>query len=209
MIKLIAIAAMVVDHLPRIVWGDPLIWTTAVGRLAFPAFAFLAARGAIHTGRPWRYIGLLVLFGVLAQPIHTFILLDGQLVANVLFTLALGVLCIHDWRWLPVVAVAGLGVEYGVFGVLLVWATGECWRCHTYDRQSWPWAVAIGSLAVMQPLTWWPVAMATWAACWMLQAADWSREVDRRLSPQWARLGFYAFYPLHIAAIGMAASMWG
>ena len=214
MIKLIALAVMVIDHAPRIILGEPLYWTTAIGRIAFPAFAYLAARGAVYTRNPSRYIALLILFGLLAQPLHTVILMQGQLIGNVLFTLALGVIALRDWRWVPVCAVCSLGVEYGVAGVLLVYATGECIRVwHLFPDRPVPvfgaCAAAATVLAFVQPMQWWPIALTVWTVCMIATLDPQLAEWDARWQLRRLRLGFYAFYPAHIAAIGIAASVVG
>lgn len=95
-LKVIAVLSMVIDH-----WAyffiDPASPLYSVmrcfGRIAFPVFAFLIAEGAAFTRSRWRYVGLLLLFGLISE--LPWILLNGNDgTHNVMFTLAFGVMAI-------------------------------------------------------------------------------------------------------------------
>jgi hypothetical protein len=84
-IKLVAIAAMTLDHAAKIL-GQPLLplmppeaygaayWAVAaliwIGRVAFPLFAFMIAEGCRRTRSMPRYAGRLALFAVISQPFY-------------------------------------------------------------------------------------------------------------------------------------------
>ena len=96
-LHLLAMAFMLSDHL----WATVLpgvMWLTAVGRIAFPIFAFLAVEGYFHTHSFRRYALRMLLFAVLSEvpfdlmysgtpfyPVHQ----------NVIWTLLLGLLGIR------------------------------------------------------------------------------------------------------------------
>lgn len=95
-LKVIAVLSMVIDHWAYFVI-DPASPLYSVmrcfGRIAFPVFAFLIAEGAAYTRSRWRYIGLLLLFGLISE--LPWILLNGNDgTHNVMFTLTLGVMAI-------------------------------------------------------------------------------------------------------------------
>src|SRR5205085_4973530 len=91
-IKLIAIIAMVIDHIGLFFFPHILL-LRIIGRLAFPLFAWLIANGAHHSKNPTKYLTRLFLFALLAQ--IPFILINRLIdpsfwELNVLFTLFLG-----------------------------------------------------------------------------------------------------------------------
>lgn len=65
-LKLLAMALMLLDHM----WGSGVAncwWMTAVGRLAFPIFAFQIAEGYAHTKNFKKYLGRMFLFALIAE----------------------------------------------------------------------------------------------------------------------------------------------
>lgn len=119
-LKLIAIAAMAVDHIGALIYPEAL-WLRVVGRLAMPIIAFLLVEGYHHTRHLERYMLRLLIFAVLAQPFYRLVFPHGL---NVLFDLLVG-LCVI-WtverirsRWL--VAVLLLAVGTAGFYVTLDW----------------------------------------------------------------------------------------
>lgn len=120
-IKIIAIIAMLIDHIAATVMtryaeaypdvaastsmGTWIMVMRLIGRFAFPLFIFLLVEGFEHTKNQWKYLGRLTVFGLLSEiPIDmAFTLsreevLSGKLIEftyqNVFFTLAIGLLCI-------------------------------------------------------------------------------------------------------------------
>ena len=73
-LKLIAVAAMLIDHIavvftPELSAVSPWLYTACrmIGRLAFPIFALGIAEGAVHTKAPKKYLARVFLFGIAAQ----------------------------------------------------------------------------------------------------------------------------------------------
>lgn len=96
-LRVIAMGLMLVDHL----WYTGILestWWTCLGRLAFPVFAFQIAEGYIHTNHFRRYCTRLLLFALLSE-IPFDLMTSGIWFApshqNVMFTLLLGLICIH------------------------------------------------------------------------------------------------------------------
>ena len=127
-LHILAMAFMLSDHL----WATLFLsqeWMTAVGRLAFPIFAFLAVEGYFHTHSFRRYALRMLLFAVLSEvpfdlmysgtpfyPVHQ----------NVIWTLLLGLLGIRAMeavrargkRWLFLLTCVGVTALGGVLGTL-------------------------------------------------------------------------------------------
>ncbi len=143
-LKWVAIAAMLIDHTAAVLgglfpfsWYDPM---RAVGRIAFPIFAYGIAQGCVYTHSARRYLGRLLLFAVLSEIPHRLALRAGSLafgLFNVFFTLLAGAACCQivkfcrskgrRWAWAAVAPVAAivllceiLGTDYGGFGVLCI-----------------------------------------------------------------------------------------
>lgn len=118
-LKLIAAAAMFIDHMAAAVFETPganelaLIdqadkWLyldmiiRGVGRTAFPIFAFLISEGYIHTKSKLRYVLTLLLFAIISNPAFTHInaveasfwTAGGKICCDTMFTLCLAVLSI-------------------------------------------------------------------------------------------------------------------
>ena len=87
-LKFLAMALMLCDHLwATVIPGNG--WLTAVGRLAFPIFAFQIAQGFVHTRSVKKYLGRLFLWALISE--IPFNLMYGGAVfypfhQNVLFT---------------------------------------------------------------------------------------------------------------------------
>ena len=159
-LRRIALVTMLIDHV-AVVFGIYLwmgtgleytFWTSVprwIGRLAFPIFAFLLARGCDKTRSLPRYAGRLALLALISQIPYTLALHamnfsrlgdPGQFPLrvwdltelNILFTLLLGLAAIalwkqgaRHWLWrlgalLPLAAAYLLDVDYGMLGVLLI-----------------------------------------------------------------------------------------
>lgn len=107
-LKLLAVAAMLVDHFASIMLEDTYItifrfgeravdlydMMRIIGRISFPLFAFLLVEGFLHTRNVKRYARDLLLFALLSE-IPWNLAHSGKLIygsQNVLFTLLFGLL---------------------------------------------------------------------------------------------------------------------
>jgi hypothetical protein len=67
-IKIIAVTAMMLDHM-RVAFPDVFpLWFRVVGRLAFPLFAYLIADGFRHTRSPGKFLARLAVFALISEP---------------------------------------------------------------------------------------------------------------------------------------------
>lgn len=113
-LKLIAIAAMVVDHIAFtfVPYGTPL-WTVmdAVGKLTGPIMFYMAVEGFHHTRSIRRYLARLAVFAGVSYFPFLYFCAMGQpeqmdpLRLNVIYTISLGVLAVwvrrRPWPGIP------------------------------------------------------------------------------------------------------------
>ena len=137
-LKIIAIAAMAVDHVGAVIFPDAF-WMRGIGRITFPVMAFLISEGFFHTRNPKRYILRLAAFGVLSQLPYYFMFRGITPVGgNVMFTLACsaGVLYLIEAemnspkKFALIVGACAIAAicdwsVYGLFCVVLLYATRE------------------------------------------------------------------------------------
>ena len=132
-LQLIAIITMFIDHLGVYIFHSP-IWMRAIGRLAMPLYCFMLSEGFFHTKgkQRIRYFGRLLAFAFISQlpfdlahyaasggqlsglPLH----LSAGLMEYKLYLNVIGWTAIYLSILLLFAEI--LGMDYGVYGVLLV-----------------------------------------------------------------------------------------
>lgn len=139
-LRCLALCLMLLDHMwISVIPGNN--WLNALGRLAFPIFAFQAAEGYFHTSDYKKYTRRLLVFGLISE--LPFNLLTGgywlnPFHQNVMFTLLFGLAALHavvramgergTKQWiLTALTVLGcclgaklLCLDYGEYGVFMV-----------------------------------------------------------------------------------------
>lgn len=194
-IKLLAAALMVVDHV-GVIFFPQLPILRVIGRFSFPLFAWLLVQGEQHTRDMPRYLLRLIAWGFISQPIYLWAFGIDALDLNILFTLALGALCLRgrrlfpEWElpiWLGGGILAQLShVSYGFYG--------------------------IGAIALIRSYKLTPL----WWVCWLLlhlfTELQWGyNQLPAIFSPLIFHLAngergakarwFYLFYPLHLLVL--------
>jgi hypothetical protein len=218
-LKLVAVVTMFIDHLNTICLGTRFWELRALGRLAFPLFAFILAYNFVrHTHSPARYLARLFAWGVISQVIFWYALSPEML--NIFFTLGAGLLCAmlfrHGARAIAgTILAAGLvaisrfhapighKLDFGIEGVALVFLCAQLiehptwWRgglallfAGALNRDPNPIFQSIYACAAAISLIL-VAATARWSGEWR-----WVRHV---------RLGFYFFYPAHLFVLKLLA----
>ena len=146
-LKIIALTAMVMDHMGAAFPEIFGIQFRIIGRLAFPIYVFLIAEGFLHTRNCAKFLGRLFVFAIISEPFFD-VVLNGASVAeisffadtNIFYTLFLGGVAVvayqsaEKWRdevsfyvraFVPLLicmwlAEAVLGSDYGAYGVVFI-----------------------------------------------------------------------------------------
>ena len=192
---------MTIDHVNTVIYDREHAWMFAVGRLAYPLFAFVLgvnlARPSADKGRALRR---LLLWACIAQPVHAWAF-GSLLPLNVLFTFAIAVAGLQLWHTrrealaVAVCLLAPLLVDYQWMGVACVlaayaWAKSPTWNSVLAC------VAALASLSLVNGSFW------QWSAVAVLLAASaWTLYVPRL---RWA---FYGYYVAHFVALAAFAAI--
>lgn len=131
MIEIIALLSMIIDHI-GIIFFPKMIIFQIIGRLSFPAYAFLISLGYSRTKNSLLYFFRILLLGIVSQVLYYYLISPIKL--NVCFTLAFGLLflmVIYSQKLnkylkalfcLFIVSFSFFsGCEYGIYGILLIY----------------------------------------------------------------------------------------
>lgn len=132
LLKIIAALTMTVDHAGMLLFPRAR-WMRAVGRLAFPIYAFFIAEGFRHTKNRLRYFLSVFVLGVGCQIVYTLVTHDMDLNVLLTFSLSIALLWLLDRAkksrrdcavFILAIAAAALlcrfvRFEYGFWGVML------------------------------------------------------------------------------------------
>ena len=217
-LKSIACLTMLLDHIGAVFFPGSVL--RDIGRLSFPVFCFLLTEGFYHTRSRGRYALRLAAAAVLAELPFDFAFF-GRIYwghQNVMLTLLLGFLAV--WAavgmqkgiagWLLaagcVIAAELLCADYGGAGVLLIlmlaltrelpgknWIR-SCLMLFLFALMPSITLVRLGSVAITQQML---------GALAMVPIALYSGE--KRTASKGVQLGFYLFYPLHLAVLSLMA----
>ena len=191
-LKFLAMFTMLIDHIGYLFFPTQ-IWIRVIGRISFPIFAFLIARGYRFTSSKQKYALRLLAFGFISQvPYHFFA--PGKL--NIMFTLLIGLFIIEvfDSKYkllsIPLLFIGHfLPLSYGVYGLAMILIFHMTYGDHyktlnayilltlAYYLQSKNGVQALSFLALIPIL------------------------VDPKTSIKVPRMVGYWFYPGHIAAL--------
>lgn len=217
-LKLIACAAMLIDHIGAYLlrghaWATtPLVsilghnysWFSLcriIGRIAFPIFAFMIVEGFKHTRSRTRYGLTLLAFAVLTE-LPWNLLRHGTLFfpgsQNVLWTLLAGFLALCAYErlsgrpWLQLFSVAGI---YAVI-----------YFSHSdYHSVGLPFIIMLyameGKLTIQAISAALVLPMRPFAALAYIPLSLYNGKRGFAATRRWCKYAFYAFYPAHILAI--------
>ena len=141
-LKIIALTAMLADHL-WVVFPDTFpFWLRGIGRLAYPIFVYLLAEGFRHTKATEKFLLRLLAFALISEIPYDLTLrneINFFASTNIFYTLFLGGAAIflyerlkerHGWQSMAVIAgllptvilATILSTDYGSMGVLFIFA---------------------------------------------------------------------------------------
>lgn len=95
-LKMLALITMTIDHIGFIFFPQ-VWWLRAIGRLAFPIFAYMISEGCRYTRRRMRYWGSIALLALVCDAAE--MIAEGSLYQSVMttFTLSVGMIYALDW----------------------------------------------------------------------------------------------------------------
>ena len=224
-LKIIALIAMLTDHL-AVVFPDTFpFWFRGVGRLAWPIFAYLLAEGFRHTKAPEKFLMRLLAFALISEIPYD--LAMGNSISfitdtNIFYTLFFGgtAICLYErlkkrrgWQTMAVIAsilptvilAEILSVDYGSLGVLLIFAVYAV-------KPKIIKLLAVGTFAIIQfaPLVVAQLLLIKFPTKYLFimpfaiaavpLLAKYNSE--RGYKEKWL---FYWFYPVHLAVLAVIA----
>lgn len=224
-LKIVACITMVLDHAAKIFSFQgiaKIICSEMIGRIAFPLFCLLLAEGYAHTRNARKYFFRLFICAILSEIPFNF--MHGNLLEpkaqNTLFTLSLGiaVFCLADvvkkkvknfekqvvMQFLVVIAGVTIATflffDYRAAGILCL----VC--CHLFDQEKRadPFLAAVAGCTV---LAIYGVREAGAFLCLPLvlfYSGEHGRQLEGRHKTA-AKYAFYAFYPVHLIFLDLAA----
>lgn len=226
-LQVVAVLSMTADHIGAVIMRDRQItWAIvlrgmptlfilrAIGRAAFPVFAFLLAQGMLHTRSRKRFILRLALLALLSELPFDLAFYDVVFYPyhqNIFFTLCLGAVCIaivdYCSKELGVVAVMIivlvaqlLRTDYAALGVLTILMF---WLVASKGR----WGIAVvlllftGSwLMYGQWLYLFSLLSLPLLLCYNGARGGPARQVGAMIR-KW---GFYFYYPAHLLVLALA-----
>ena len=217
-LKIIAALAMLIDH-AAIMLFDDLIWMRAIGRLAFPIFAYLISEGFIYTRDRFAYFKRLCLLGLLCQLAYA---LEGEsFYMGVLLVFSYSIILCElvdrarkdeagRWKWLGLFAAAVTAyfvfahfftVDYGPFGVLLP-------VLPTLFRDKGRKFAAF-SLGVAAVYLWSAIELKFGGEVCAFAALPLIWFYNGKPGKRRYKSFFYVFYPLHLALLYLVGVMMG
>ena len=202
-LKMIAIAAMTVDHIGCIFFPD-IAWLRVIGRLTFPVMAFLIAEGYRYTHNLRRYEMRLFWFALISAV--PFYLAFGW-AGNVFFTLLCGLLALDvagrfesGWKRALVAlgfAALSLPCDWGFNGVFAIYAFGRLQNKRLGAVCGTAALTAILGAGVYPPQNFWIMsAMLLAVPVLMLYNGQRGWKIKNF---------FYVYYPAHLAVLAAAA----
>ena len=201
-LKIIAIITMLIDHIGYGFFPQLLIYR-AIGRIAYPIFAYHIVVGYRKTSNLKNYALRLGVFALISQVPYLFF---GKGL-NIFFTLLIGLLCIYLFEEnkrlilgillisLPLIHSSVLRFDYGLYGVLTI----LLFHVFYNDRKKVFIGFTFLTLLYCFDINFYLQMFAVLAV--PLFYVDWKREI--RIS----KYAFYCFYPLHITVLLLISSM--
>lgn len=210
-LKIIAFISMIVDHCAYYLMEEnTILYETmrCIGRIAFPVFAFLVVEGFRHTRNRMSYFLHLLGFAAVSE-LPWYLLNGADGTHNVMFTLALGVVALAVFERLRENRViccgtislimwfaTWIGLDYewrGIFMIVVFYLLGGSDKCSS------------PSCRMFQLICTFPIMMhygvvGALLSCMVLYMYDGTRGF---IQSNWAKYGFYAFYPLHLISISI------
>ena len=214
MLKIIAMVAMLIDHVGLYLFPDVTAFR-AIGRIAFPIFAFMIAEGCTYTRNRLRYFLMIAGLGTLCQIVTTIAVRTLHQGILITFSLAIAAIFLTEAVWkgqrvlyrvLAAIGLTGIAftllaaylfppfwIDYGAFGVLLPVLV---YYIKGNKRKVLGMAVGIAAHALTASVTQWCALL----AIPLLFLYNGMRGKAK------LKYLFYVFYPTHLVVLYLVAN---
>ena len=218
-LKIIAMVSMLCDHVGLLFFPDVVIFR-AIGRIAFPIFAYMIAEGCRYTKNRAKYLGMIAAMAVAFQVVY-FVAMQS-LYQGILVTFSLAIITIYSIDglfgakklWGRLLSVLGLAfmlvfvcvlpllltktdfdIDYGVWGILLplvvYFMPSHKWRIGGASALLLVRAIYYGVLATpITPVQWW--SLLTLPLLFLYNGERGRAKM---------KYVFYIFYPAHLVIL--------
>ena len=232
-LHILAMFLMLSDHL----WGTVMHgneWMTCIGRMAFPIFAFMTAEGFFRTRNLKRYMGRLLVFALVSE-IPFNLMMSGSLIypfhQNVLwsFLISLSLMWVNEkahakrkW-WLNLLTAAGtllLGWLLGMISFVDYFQAGVLMTLAFYFFHGRKWWHYAGQLLALIYINFYmgglvyefemfgrTMSFPQQGFAVFALIPIWLYNGEKGRGGKAAQYAAYAFYPLHLLAIALAARL--
>lgn len=217
-LKIIAAAAMVIDHGSVIFLGAESTVFRCIGRIAFPLYAFMIAEGALRSKNKLKYALRLLLFAFISEVpfdwgFHGVVFeTESQ---NVFFTLLLGLLSVSTYYWFRERKAGFVGIfttilysfgayflrsDYGFMGVTVITLMGVFLVSGGNVKTiGYGLSAAMTSLALVPPLAVGFLPTQLYAVFSVIPLSLYNGKRGFRMNKYF----FYIFYPAHILVLAL------
>ncbi len=212
-LKIVAITSMLIDHVGAVFFPQ-LLWLRLIGRIAFPIFAFLIVEGYVHTKDFNKYMTRLFIFALISEVPFDYAF-TGKIFSashqNVLFTFVLGLIILYfidnskseiikGLVFLGVFSIAYItNVDYSIYGLLMI----LIYYVHR-DKKLLKYVLIIlvnlliAGLMIVETR----LSLFTLSQAFAFLAIPFIIMYNGKRGRNMKYL-FYAFYPVHLAVIGL------
>jgi len=190
---------MFLDHLNTIVFNHHYFVLTLIGRLAYPIFIYLAVKSYVYyTHDKFNYIIRIMVFALISTPFIMYGFHQGLLPLNILFSIVFGLVTIFlfeekQYIWIVFPIFFAFYSEYSYATILAFLSM----YLFLKQRNILTFLIVVASFFLLNP----PIFNYYLPIFFGLVFFDLYYKFDFR-----SRLNkyvFYAFYPLHIALLGV------
>jgi hypothetical protein len=200
--QIVAMLTMLIDHVGLTFFEDQWIWR-AIGRLAFPIYAYCIVQGYKNTRDIRVYMLRLLIIAILSQ-FPYMIALDIAGI-NVVATLLVCIIVLYIteklnvFLWIPITLILAAMMEafhfdYGLYGLLLVFIYKYC------PKPYWIYLHIVLNLWFLM-LGFWFIGMASVISTSIIVYFPKIFSIlDRYKVPKWV---WRSFYPVHLAGIAL------